>query len=124
MATIVAILGCSSATPALGVQDPGNTEDRSSEFWAIVTVGVGLGALGVSCLAILVNLTSKVGDVRERLARVESIVKLRESKGEPDDYEALRWRSQQEFAELLTRDLPLLIEQLARRLDPRRDPPL
>ena len=124
-ATVAVILGCSLTVPVLGVQGsrPGSAESMSAEFWAIVAVGGGLGAIGVSCLVMLVGLTRTVGDVRERLKAVEVTLKLRDGDDVRDGRQR-EWALAEMVSAHLSHERVLVIKRVVDELAKHRDPPL
>jgi len=80
MATFAVILGCSFASHAFGTQEPVTTSTGglSSDAWTIIAVGAALGAVGITCLVLLVSMTHKFTDLSNRLTAVEVTLKLRE----------------------------------------------
>lgn len=140
-AAIAQSLAWSLASQALGVQnsESGSAGEMDPQFWAIVAVGATLSAIGVSCLVMLVGLTNKVGDVRERLSAVETALNLRApdeaDKEMAPDYWTRQRRRQRQTAEIISHelvpylsdhlreDLTKVVRQLANELR-YRDPPI
>ena len=102
--TAAAILGCCLVRPVLAVQSSeGGSTSMTSEFWAIIAVGGTLATIGITCLVMLVSLTSKVANVRERLAGVEATLKIRTD--ESDDTQEREGRFVEELSYQLARRL-------------------
>ena len=137
---ITQILTWSFTSHAFGVQssESGAAGEMDPQFWAIVAVGATLSAIGISCLVMLVGLTNKVGEVRERLSAVETALNLRapdEAEETARGYWTRQRRRQRQTAEIISHelvpylsdhlreDLTRVVRQLANELRD-RDPPI